>query len=183
MWFTQLSLPLCLATPVGWDHPSHFQDLNSKFPPFFRFFVLPSALTMTTSCRVAVMVVLRLGNDNSNFVTDSTGHEISWFQWVMMTCVIISLSKVWEVATKQCLHTFTDHSDQVIAHCSSVLSAHLSVFILIQCRCGVWSTTRRATRSSLSATTNPSTSTQYLFEIHSETHFEIHTWNTLGKTT
>ena len=32
-------------------------------------------------------------------------------------------SKVWEVATKQCLHTFTDHSDQVSAHC--LFSSHI----------------------------------------------------------
>ena len=40
------------------------------------------------------------------------------------------------------------------------------VTLVMFCRCGVWSTTRRGTRSSPSATTSLSTSTQYLSEIH-----------------
>ena len=148
---------------------------------WIRFSVLPSVPTMTTLCLAAVTAVSRWANQIL------TSFHSRWKN---------NFFKVWEVATKQCLHTFTDHSDQVlyglyVGHSIKTWLHHrdnhlvltklakvaygflfsyiFPIFIKLTSgptRFGAWSTTRRATKWSPWATTSPSISTRYLSEIY-----------------
>jgi len=62
-----------------------------------RYDVVHAALMATMSGHTSWVLCVAFSPDNDHFVSGSSDG-----------CV-----KVWEVATKQCLHTFTDHSDQV----------------------------------------------------------------------